>query len=767
MKYQTILFLLSFVQICAQPHFPEQGFVFDDEQVARVDIAIASTDSLAIMNDIWSNEEYPADFTFTKGTVVESVDNVGFRLRGNTSRSADKKSFKISFNTYESGRKFHGLEKMNLNGEHNDPSIVRAKLGWDILRAQNIPATRANHIAFYINGEYRGLYINVEHIDEEFVENRFGNNDGNLYKCLWPATLHYLGDNPEQYKFTVGGRRAYALKTNTDTDDYSDLSTFIDILNNAPLADFPCELENVFNVRDYLKCLAFDVAMGNWDGPIYNKNNFYLYKNTETGQFEYIPYDLDNTIGIDWIGRNWATRNIYDWMNHGEYRPLYERLMLVDEYKDLYTYYLNQLFTEIIVEAPYYAQIDVIREMLVPFVTDDVYYTLDYNFDEDDFYDSYDLSLNNHSFVPFGIKEFFTERGNATFEQMELNNIKPIIKYVQHNHPLSNDEISISAYVEDESPDFTVNLAYYEDNTFIENLPMFDDGYHLDGAANDGFYGAIITPTESEVDFSFEISATDDLGLTAEADCEDIHIDIEVPAAFLFINEFMAENDDYLADEFGEFDDWIELYNGSTESIFLGDKYLTDDLMETDKFQLPNVTLAANDFILIWADKQSEQGDHHANFSLNESGEEIGLFDQAGNIIDRVVYRKQRKDHTEGYYPDGSGSFSNLSVPTANETNQGWTTGTYEVSNVESNFTIYPNPATAFIQVDIKLAAQKRVLLKLMDLNGRMIQQETMNCLGDCSTNIELPNTIVRQQYYFMTVEVDGQIIAAKKVLII
>jgi len=54
-----------------------------------------------------------------------------------------------------------------------------------------------------------------------------------------------------------------------------------------------------------------------------------------------------------------------------------------------------------------------------------------------------------------------------------------------------------------------------------------------------------------------------------------------------------------------------------------------------------------------------------------------------------------------------------------------------------------------------------------MDLNGRMIQQETMNCLGDCSTNIELPNTIVRQQYYFMTVEVDGQIIAAKKVLII
>ena len=51
------------------------------------------------------------------------------------------------------------------------------------------------------------------------------------------------------------------LKTNTDEDDYTDLAHFIDILNNTPAADLPCALEEVFNVADYLKVQALDVAV--------------------------------------------------------------------------------------------------------------------------------------------------------------------------------------------------------------------------------------------------------------------------------------------------------------------------------------------------------------------------------------------------------------------------------------------------------------------------------------------------------------------------
>ena len=51
----------------------------------------------------------------------DTVLNVGFRLRGNTSRTAGKKSFKVSINSFVAGRKWNQLEKLNLNGEHNDP----------------------------------------------------------------------------------------------------------------------------------------------------------------------------------------------------------------------------------------------------------------------------------------------------------------------------------------------------------------------------------------------------------------------------------------------------------------------------------------------------------------------------------------------------------------------------------------------------------------------------------------------------------------------
>ena len=112
--------------------------------------------------------------------INETVDSIGFRLRGNTSREAAKKSFKVSFNTFVSGREFYGVDKLNLNGEHNDPSIIRSKLCFDHYKTIGMTATRANHVEVYINGQYYGLYISVEHIDDEFLNKNFGDDTGNL-----------------------------------------------------------------------------------------------------------------------------------------------------------------------------------------------------------------------------------------------------------------------------------------------------------------------------------------------------------------------------------------------------------------------------------------------------------------------------------------------------------------------------------------------------------------------------------------------------------
>ena len=128
----------------------------------------------------------------------------------------------------------------------------------------------------------------------------------------------------------------------------------------------------------------------------------------------------------------------------------------------------------------------------------------------------------------------------------------------------------------------------------------------------------------------------------------------------LYINEFMAKNHRTLADERGEYDDWIEIYNGGHVAIDLGGMFMTDDPANTHKWTLPEVTLEPGDFLLIWADDDEEQGSLHANFKLDTGDEYIGLYDLDENghgLIDEVTFGAQTTDVAYGRCPDGSSLF--------------------------------------------------------------------------------------------------------------
>lgn len=249
---------LSFKTAHSQLVHPANNQAFLQNEVAIVRITIAG-DSLAELLDpsnSSSDYEYTARFIYESSNGIDTVENIGFRLRGNTSRNAAKKSFKISFNTYVSGRKWKNIEKMNLNGEHNDVSILRSQVSNMVLREANVPAARTSYVKLYINNLYRGLYLNVEHMDEEFIQRRFLNDDsGNLYKCFWGSNLSYLGTNENSYKNT------YELKTNKSADDYSGLIHFIDVLNNTATSNFACAINEVLDVELYLKTLACEVLI--------------------------------------------------------------------------------------------------------------------------------------------------------------------------------------------------------------------------------------------------------------------------------------------------------------------------------------------------------------------------------------------------------------------------------------------------------------------------------------------------------------------------
>ncbi len=690
---QNLLMLLSCLAATLAGHtqatIPERGYVFNDSTVPRIDIIIDQALLDQIKADPSSSIEHPSTFIFTTPTGSETLDSVGFRLRGNTSRYSAKKSFKISFNTFYPGREFHGLEKMNINGEHNDPSVMRAKLCWDMMNFMKVPASRANHVSLYINYVYYGVYLNVEHIDEEFIRSRFGDAYGNLYKCLWPADLVYMGSNPQDYKYENDGRRAYDLHTNTGYEDYRDLVDLITVVNTSEGAGSLCQIFEAFNVSNYLKIVAVDILTGNWDNYSYLKNNFYLYMNPLSRRMEFIPFDMDNTFGVDWFDENWATRDIYNWASD-EARPLYSATMGPGEYQDHFSFYMDYLLDNYFNPDSLFPRIDRIHEMIRPLVVNDPFYPLDYGYRIEDFDEAKDLAAGAH--VKTGLKPYINARVSSARSQLVAGNLLPMVSEFSWKLSRMDDSLTIRVGVVDDDLE-NVTLMLAENGSGFEYYQMYDDGTRGDSQAGDGIYSSIVIPSEPAVDYSFFIRITDVAGKVNEHPCTPVEVQIPYHSGSLVINEFMASNDSALDDEYGEFDDWIEIFNTGTGSVWLGNKFLSDDLTDRNKWKLPDQYLGPGEMVLIWADGQDSQGTHHANFKLSGSGEEIGLFDAPSTgfqLLDRVIYSAQTTDRSYARSPDGGIDWIMVDNPTPSGMNQ----QSNDLTNIQADeaLFLYPNP---------------------------------------------------------------------------
>ena len=146
-------------------------------------------------------------------------------------------------------------------------------------------------------------------------------------------------------------------------------------------------------------------------------------------------------------------------------------------------------------------------------------------------------------------------------------------------------------------------------------------------------------------------------------------------AGKLVINEFLAFNDKTNTDEYGEFNDWIELYNGTYESINVGGMYISDDAQNKTKFQIPDTdsvktTTPSRNYLLMWADNDTTQGILHLGFKLSGAGEAIILTDKDGiTIIDSLTFLEQRTDFSMGRETDGAESWLQFANPTPGKRN--------------------------------------------------------------------------------------------------
>lgn len=138
--------------------------------------------------------------------------------------------------------------------------------------------------------------------------------------------------------------------------------------------------------------------------------------------------------------------------------------------------------------------------------------------------------------------------------------------------------------------------------------------------------------------------------------------------AEIVINELMPVNSS-IADQNGEYDDWIELYNLSSERINISGYYLSDNKSSISKWKIPDGTsISGYGYLIIWADKDTTQAGLHANFKLSSLGEKLLLSKADKTLIDEVVYPAQGLELSYSRNPNGSGEFK-WQKPTFNRSN--------------------------------------------------------------------------------------------------
>ena len=138
------------------------------------------------------------------------------------------------------------------------------------------------------------------------------------------------------------------------------------------------------------------------------------------------------------------------------------------------------------------------------------------------------------------------------------------------------------------------------------------------------------------------------------------------------INEFMASNGQGLADEDGQYSDWIEIYNPGPDAANLDEWFLTDEASNLTKWEFPTITVPAGGYLVVFASgKNRNTPKLHTNFSLEEGGEYLALVHKDGTILTQFnpSYESQRRDVSYGY--NASGALVFFTTPTPGAVNGG------------------------------------------------------------------------------------------------
>ncbi len=353
---------------------------------------------------------YPLDKMMMASITIDGtlMDSIGVQLKGNSSYSSYpgvKKSMKIGFDEYVS-QKFDGLKKINLNNSFKDPTMMREKIMLDFCRRNNIPAPRCTYARVFLNGTYWGLYTMVEQVNKTFLSDRFGNNDGNLFKGDPQGSLQWYGNSPASYY------SKYELKTNETANNWTDLVHLIDKINNTSAADFYDSVETILDTWTFIDVWAANILFANLDSYQGSGHNYYLYHDTIGNRFKFITWDVNEVFGnfqsVPYP--DIETMSVLYIPNPSTSRPLMNNMLLNNTYKNNYISRLCYFASDDFTTTHLYSVIDSIADA----IRTDVYA------DPNKMYTNvqFENNINTNEGNTPGLKSFISNRRDALMNEL-------------------------------------------------------------------------------------------------------------------------------------------------------------------------------------------------------------------------------------------------------------------------------------------------------------------------------------------------------------
>ena len=345
-------------------------------------------------------------FYFAKDNKEWFFKDIGFRIRGNTSRIRPQDfigkyvpaHFALDFEEWltkeddadKKEKKLAGAAKgLILKRFKDDPTYSREIYGYNMFRQNGIwIAPRAAYTRLIIqiqeaDGSYEtinyGVYAMIEEVKKQFLKERTtpesgGNltsNKGNLWKLSWPSDFKNIDANSigeeSSKKITDANGNVTGIKVQSFPYDFksgglfeeakTQLIDFINELNALPnCKDGNNDEADIATIKDFytnkmdgdlfLRTYAVNVILGMWDDYWMNSNNFYFYFD-ESGKAYFIPFDYDNILGVNGLNTDIAKHSPIAWGNLDDgNRPLIQKILQVPEYMQAYKVYLDEFSNE-------------------------------------------------------------------------------------------------------------------------------------------------------------------------------------------------------------------------------------------------------------------------------------------------------------------------------------------------------------------------------------------------------------------------------------